>query len=86
MHLKSRLLKKSAESGLDLSFTIHSLYRHLPKTSLFDTSEQAKFRSFPHGASDAASELQNDADGTENGESGASRGSPRMPKGAPNAS
>ena len=86
MHLKSRLLKKSAESGLDLLFTVYSHYRHPPKTSLFDTSEQAKCRSFPHGASDAASELQNDADGAEKWREWGLPGLPRVPKGAPNAS
>ena len=86
MHLKSRLLKKSAESGLDLLFTIYSHYRHLLKTSLFETLEQAKCRSFPHGASDAASELQNDADGAEKWREWGLPGLPRVPKGPPNAS
>ena len=86
MHLKSKLLKKSAESGLGLLFTIFFHYRHPPKTSLFDTSEQAKCRSFPHGASDAASELQNDADGAEKWREWALSGFPRVPKSAPNAS
>ena len=56
------------------------------ETSLFDTSEQAKCRSFPHGASDAASELQNDADGAEKWREWGFPGLPRVPKGAPNAS
>ena len=83
IHLNSMLLKKNAESGLDLLFTAYSHYRHPPKTSLFDTSEQAKFSSFPHGASDAASELQNDADGAEKWREWAFPGFQRVPKGVP---
>ena len=78
--------KKSAASGLDLLFTIYSHYRHPPKTSLFDTSKQAKCRSLPHGASDAAPELQNGADGAEKWREWGLPGLPRVPKGAPNAS
>ena len=85
MHPNSRLPKKSAESGLDLLFTIYSHHRHSLKTSLFDTSEQAKCRTFSHGASDAASELQNGDDGTEKWREWGPQGSPRVPKGAPNA-
>ena len=83
MHSKSKLRKKSAESGLDLLFTVYSVYRHPPKTSLSDTSEQAKWRSFLHGALDAASELQNDADGAEKWREWALPELPRVPKSAP---
>ena len=55
------VLKKSAESDLDSLFTIYTHYRHPTKTSLFDTSKQPKWGSFPRSASDAAPGLQNDA-------------------------
>ena len=63
--LKIEVSKKSAESCLDQLFTIYAHYRHPPKTSLFDTSKQAKCRSFPRGASDTAGELQSGAHGAE---------------------
>ena len=86
MHPKSTLLKKSAESGLDLLFNIYSHYRHPPKTSLFDTSEQAKCRSFLNGVSDAASELPNGADGVEKWRDWGPPGFPKGATGCPKAS
>ena len=64
-------------------YYIYTHYRHPPKTSLFDTSQQAKCRSFPHGASDAAPGLQNGAGGAEKWLEWGPPGSPRVPKGPP---
>ena len=80
---KLEVSKKSAESGLDLLFTIYNHYRHPAKTSLFDTSKQPKCRSFPRGASDAAPGLQNGAHGAEKWREWGPPGSPRLPKGLP---
>ena len=81
--LKIEVSKKSADNGLDPLFTIYTHYRHPPKTSLFDTSQQAKCRSFLHGASDAALGLQSGAHGAEKWREWGPQGCPRLPKGLP---
>ena len=81
--LQIEVSKKSVESGLDPLFTVYTHYRHPPKTSLFDTSKQAKCRSFPRGASDTAPELQSGAHGAEKWREWGPPGSPRVPKGPP---
>ena len=61
---------------------IYNIYS-LPAPSenlTFDTSKQAKCRSFPHGASEAAPGLQNGADGAEKWREWGPPGSPRVPK------
>ena len=83
MCLKWRFRHKSANSGLDPLFTIYTHYRHPPKTSLFDTSRQAKCRSFSGGASDAALGLQSGAHGAEKWREWGPPGTSRVPKGPP---
>ena len=80
---KTEVSQKSAKCGLDLLFTIYSHYWHPAKTSLFHTSKLQKCRSFSHGASDAAPELQNGAPGAEKWREWGSPGAPRVPKALP---
>ena len=83
MEPKIDIRRKSADSGLDLLFTIYNHYQHPAKTSLFGTSKQPKCGSFPRGASDAAPGLQNGAHGAEKWREWGPPGSPRLPKGLP---
>ena len=82
--LKIEVSKKSAESGLDSLFTVYTHYRHPPKISFFDTSKQAKCKSFPRAASVPPRGCKVTPMKPKNGESGVP-GLTKGAKGSPNA-
>ena len=83
MEPKIDFLKKSAESGLDLLFTIYNQHRHSRKTSLFPPGGRVKRGCAPQGDSAAAPVLQNGARGAEKWREWGPPGSQRVPKGLP---